>query len=145
MNQIEQIMTKNPICCTPETKLEQVASLMVQHDCGEIPIVESQNGKKLVGVITDRDIVIRSIARGINPLELNAEDCMTKDPVSVKRDTDVDEVCHMMEDHQIRRVPVVDDSNCVCGMVSQADIATSVGAKEVGSVVRNVSQPSVIH
>lgn len=144
MNQIEQIMTRNPVCCNPETKLEQVAAMMVQNDCGEIPVVESQQGKKLIGVITDRDIVIRSVARGINPLELCAEDCMTSNPVSVKRDMDIQEVIRLMEDQQIRRVPVLDDNDDVCGMVSQADIATGVGEKAAGEVVRNVSEPSHI-
>lgn len=142
MNQIEQIMTKNPICCNPETKIDQVAGMMVQHDCGEIPVVESGQKKKLIGVITDRDIVIRSVARGINPLELSASDCMTSKPVSVKRDTDIERVCQLMEQHQIRRIPVVDENGYVCGMVSLADIATNVDEKETGHMVRNVSQPN---
>lgn len=142
MNQIEQIMTKNPICCNPETKIDQVAGMMVQHDCGEIPVVESGQKKKLIGVITDRDIVIRSVARGINPLELSASDCMTSKPVSVKRDTDIERVCQLMEQHQIRRIPVVDENGYVCGMVSQADLATNVSETEIGHVVRNVSHPS---
>jgi CBS domain-containing protein len=142
MNQIEQIMTKNPVCCNRDTKIDQVAGLMVQHDCGEIPVVENGQGKKLVGVITDRDIVVRSVARGINPLELSAEDCMTANPVTAKRDLDIEKVCHLMEQNHIRRIPVVDDNGFVVGIVSQADIATSTNESGVAHLVRDISQAS---
>lgn len=142
MHHIEEIMTKNPVCCNRETKIEQIAGLMVQNDCGEIPVIDTTSGKKLVGVITDRDIVIRSVARGINPLELTAEDCMTENPVCVTRDMSVDDVCRLMEDNQIRRVPVVDTNEDVCGMVSLADIATAQSADTTGSIVKNISQPN---
>ncbi len=142
MNHIDEIMTKNPVCCTRETKIEQVAGLMVQNDCGEIPIIDTRSGKKLIGVITDRDIIVRSVARGINPLELTAEDCMTSNPVCVTRDMNVYEVCRMMEENQIRRVPVVDANEDVCGMVSLADIATAENDETTGSIVKNISQPN---
>lgn len=140
MLQVEKIMTKNPVCCSRYMRIDQVAGLMVQNDCGEIPVVENDKSKKLIGVITDRDIVTRSVARGINPLELSAEDCMTSDPVTVKRDVDIERVCHLMEEHQVRRVPVVDEQGSVIGIVSQADIATSVDEKEIAHLIRDVSQ-----
>ncbi len=142
MNHIYEIMTKHPVCCFRETKIEKVAALMVQNDCGEIPVIDAREGKKLIGVITDRDIVVRSVARGINPLELTAEECMTENPVCVTREMTVEDVCHLMEENQIRRVPVVDSNEDVCGMVSLADIASAENEEITGEIVKYISQPN---
>src|SRR5688572_27641395 len=101
-------MTSNPACATPATSLEDVAKLMVENDCGEIPIIENESSKRPVGVITDRDITCRTVAKGLNPLEMQAGDCMTNSPVCVTPDTSLDECYKLMESSQIRRVPVVD-------------------------------------
>ena len=136
---IQDIMSTSPACCGPETNLREVARLMVDHDCGEIPVV---NGGKPVGVITDRDIAARAVAQGRNPLELTARDCMSSPAITVNPDTDVKDCCDTMEKHQIRRVPVVDASGNCCGMVSQADIAQHASARKTAEVVKQVSQPS---
>mgnify|MGYP003297538251 CR=1 FL=1 len=80
---VKEVMTPDPACCTAETNLQEVAKLMVDHDCGEIPVVDNQSTKKPIGVITDRDIVIRAVAKGNNPLDLTAADCMTEPCVTV--------------------------------------------------------------
>jgi CBS domain-containing protein len=136
---IEEIMTPNPACCGPETNLREVARLMVDHDCGEIPVV--RDGRP-VGVITDRDIAARAVAAGRNPLEMKAKDLMSSPVITVNPSTDVDDCCDTMEEHQIRRVPVVDDSGSCCGMVSQADIAKHASARKTAEVVKEVSRPS---
>ena len=136
---IEEIMTPNPACCGPETNLREVARLMVDHDCGEIPVV--RDGRP-VGVITDRDIAARAVAAGRNPLEMKASDLMSSPVITVNPSTDVDDCCDTMEEHQIRRVPVVDDSGSCCGMVSQADIAKHASARKTAEVVKEVSRPS---
>jgi len=136
---IEEIMTANPACCGPETNLREVARLMVDHDCGEIPVL--RDGRP-VGVITDRDIAARAVAAGRNPLEMKASDLMSTPVITVKPSTDVDDCCDTMEEHQIRRVPVVDDSGSCCGMVSQADIAKHASARKTAQVVKEVSRPS---
>ena len=71
--QVKEVMTADPACCTPETGLQEVAQLMIDHDCGEVPVVGNQQSRIPVGVITDRDIVCRAIAKGLNPLELNSK------------------------------------------------------------------------
>ena len=76
--QVKDVMTANPACCTPNNALPEVARMMVDNDCGEIPVVENQEKKIPVGVITDRDIVCRAVANDKNPLELKVKDCMTK-------------------------------------------------------------------
>ncbi len=136
------LMTADPGCCTRDTSLAEVARLMVQCDCGQIPIVESKDHKRVVGVVTDRDIVCRTIAENRNPLELRAESVMSTPAVTVAEQTDADEVTRVMEKHQIRRVPVVNQNGELSGIVSQADIARHRSSREAGELVRDVSAPA---
>lgn len=137
---VKEIMSKDPACCTRETSLQDVARLMIEHDCGEIPVVDNVESKRPVGVVTDRDITIRTVALGKNPLELRARDCMSSPAVTVTPETSLDECCEVMEENQLRRVPVVDQAGCCCGIVSQADIAQHASKGEAGEVVREVSR-----
>lgn len=136
---VKEIMTADPACCSPETSLQEVARMMVSNDCGEIPVVQH---RKPVGVITDRDITTRTIAAGRNPMQLNARDCMSSPVITVTPETSLDECCQTMEQHQIRRVPVVDATGACCGIIAQADIAQYARPDETAEVVRGVSQPS---
>ena len=136
------LMTSNPTCCTIDTPLQDVARAMVESDCGEIPVVERGNRRKLVGVVTDRDIVCRTVAGGINPIAMNAGDVMTSPAITANEDDDIDVVKSLMETRQIRRVPVVDHEGDICGIVSLADIARRDSRKEAGEVVRHVSVPA---
>lgn len=140
--QVKDIMTRNPACCTADTNLQEVAMLMVEHDCGETPVVDGKKSMKLVGVITDRDITIRTVAEGKNPLEMTAGDCMSTPCVTVTQEMSVDECCKVMEENQVRRVPVVDDKGSCCGIVAQADIAQHATRQETAEVVKGVSQPA---
>ena len=140
---VNELMTLDPVCCTPQTPLREVARLMSSHDCGEIPVVETRDNRLLVGVVTDRDIVLRAVADGRNPADTPISSCMTTDVVTVRPETSLDECRKLMEDHQIRRVPVVDGSGACCGIVSQADVAQRASAGETGELVREVSKPGV--
>jgi CBS domain-containing protein len=137
---VKEIMSKDPACCTRDTSLQDVAVLMVEHDCGEIPVVDNLQSKRPVGVVTDRDIAIRTVALGKNPLDLRARDCMSSPAVTVTPETSVDDCCTVMEENQLRRVPVVDESGCCCGIVSQADIARHASKGEAGELVKDVSR-----
>ena len=140
--QVREIMTREPACCTPETKLQDVARLMVDQDCGEIPVVESKSSKKPVGVVTDRDIMTRAVALGKNPADLAARDCMSTPVVTVNPETEIESCCQVLEQHQVRRVPVIDERGQLCGIVSQADIAKHASGRETADVVRSISQPA---
>jgi CBS domain-containing protein len=140
--QVREVMTAHPGCCTPDSPLPEVARLMVDHDCGEIPVVESETNKVPVGVITDRDIVCRTVAKDRNPLDLTAGDCMTQPAVTVTPDTSVEDCCKIMEEKRIRRVPVVDNSGACCGIVALADIARETAKSVAGNVVKEVSEPA---
>lgn len=139
---VEDVMTKDPACCLPDSNLQDVTRLMKENDCGCIPVVESKESSKLVGTITDRDIAIRAFSGEKNPLDLTAADIMTPDTVTVTPETSIQECCDMMENKQIRRIMVVDEKDCCCGIVAQGDIALYLNSKQTAEVVREISQPS---
>ena len=132
------IMTPDPACCAPDAPLGAVARLMVQHNCGEVPVVDTDG--QLIGVVTDRDIVCRVLAAGKNPLEHTVQDCMSQPAITVHPDTTLTDVMTTMERHQIRRVPVVDDHERCVGIVAQADLAWAGQQKDVAVLVREVSR-----
>lgn len=132
------VMTPDPACCTPTTTLEQVAKMMAQNDCGEIPVIDSSD--QPIGVVTDRDIVCRIVAEGKNPIAYTAEMCMSQPVVTVRSDAPLAEVVSIMEKHQIRRVPVVDERGGCAGIISQADVAWTGDTGEVAELVRQVSR-----
>jgi CBS domain-containing protein len=134
----QDLMTPDPACCTPATTLDQVAKMMIQNDCGEIPVVDTAD--QIVGVVTDRDIVCRVVAEGKNPVAYTAETCMSQPVVTVNEDASADDVIAIMEKHQIRRVPVVNKQGLCMGMISQADIAWRRPQEQVGELVREVSR-----
>ncbi len=135
--QVREIMTENPACCSPDAVLQDAARLMVENDCGEIPIVDDHN--KPVGVVTDRDMACRGIAQGKGP-DTSIREIMSESPVTVTQDTDLQECCDKMEENLIRRMPVVDDNGAVCGIVAQADIARQAPKGETAEVVKEISK-----
>ncbi len=136
---VQHLMTANPACCHADASLQEIAQMMVENDCGCIPVVDSS--EKPIGVITDRDICCRAVAQGRNPLELRAEDCMSKDVVTVSPNTSVEECFHLMEQNRIRRIPVVDADGRCCGMVAQADVARQASEPHLANVIEEISQP----
>ena len=136
---VASVMTPCPACCTPNSSLTEVARLMVDNDCGEIPVVEDMKTRKLAGVITDRDIATRIVAQGRNSAQACACDCMTSPAVSVHPETSLTECCELMESQQIRRVPVVDEAGGVVGIVSLADVARTANDATTVAVVKEVS------
>ena len=140
--QVKEVMTADPVCCTPDTPIPVVARMMVDNDCGEIPVVDDKASKLPIGVITDRDIVCRVVAKDINPQGTIAIDCMTKPCVTVTPEMSIEQCCRIMEENQIRRVPVVDAGGSCCGIVALADIALQTRDSVAGEVVKEVSEPN---
>jgi CBS domain-containing protein len=138
---VKDIMSTTVACCSPETTLPEVARMMVDNDCGEIPVVNASGVP--IGVVTDRDITCRAVAKGRNPLLMVAGDCMTTPCVTVTPETSLEECCQALEKNKIRRVPVVGETGACCGMVSQADIARNAPKSETAAVVKKVSEPSL--
>ena len=137
---VEEIMTKDPACCMPDTKLHEVAQLMADRDVGQIPVVDSAS-RKPIGVVTDRDITVRAVARGRNPLELTVRDVMSSPAVTTTPDARLEDVARKLEERRVRRMPVVGKDGSCCGMISQADIAQHAPGQMTAEVVRTVSQP----
>lgn len=140
---IRDIMTPNPACCTPETVARDVARVMREFDCGSVPVVRSTGDRRLVGMVTDRDLAVRGLAQGLGPDALVAS-LMTASPASCLVDDEVATVREVMIQQKVRRVPVVDENGIVLGIVAQADIALSDGAasdREVGRIVEAISEP----
>lgn len=136
---VQEIMTKKIGVATLSTSLHDVAQLMSEFDCGSIPVIETEENKKLIGIITDRDITLRSIAHNKNPLNMVAGDVMTDNVVTVSPQAKVEACIFIMEKNQIRRVVVVDDEGNLCGMIAQADIARQIPAFETAELVKDVS------
>lgn len=134
------VMTKGPTCATPDARLEAIARMMIQSDCGAIPIVSEGSGMPL-GMVTDRDIVVRTIADGLDPLVLTARDCMTTPAVTVAETEDLSDVVDLLERRQIRRAIVVDETGAISGVVALADIAAHASKRTSGELLREVSQP----
>ena len=140
----QDIMTPNPACCTPDDSAQEAAHLMDQHDCGCLPVVEDTETNRLVGVVTDRDLAVRALAKNKGP-ETKVRDVMSTEPTCCTPDDDVEQVETIMTERQVRRVPVVDQSGCCVGMIAQADIAREDRAasdREVGRVVERISEPT---
>ena len=139
---VKDMMTPDPACCTADTSLPEVARMMVDKDCGEIPVLDNTSSKAPIGVVTDRNIVCGTVANGLNPLDLTAADCMSKPTVTVTPDMSLEECCRIMEEKLIRRVPVVNDRGSCVGIIALADIALHTGKNVAGHIVKEVSEPT---
>jgi CBS domain-containing protein len=131
-------MTRRPRSVTPETPVTQVAELMEAEDVGAIPVVE---GDRLVGMVTDRDIVVRAIAKGKDPRGMPVAEVSSRDLVTVDPDDDLSDALQLMAQHQVRRLPVVEDDNRLVGVISQADIALEAKEKHAGEMLEEISRP----
>jgi CBS domain-containing protein len=140
---IENIMTRDPAFCTLNTSLHDVAQMMTDNDCGCIPVVEDESSRMPIGMITDRDIVLRTIAHNKNPLNMIAGEVMTDEVFNVTPEATVEESCDLMERNHIRRLAVVNDKGDLVGMLAQADIALAAPPKETAHLVREVSESSI--
>lgn len=137
----KDIMTPNPSYCSPEEISVKAARIMRDEDVGIVPVCEE--GKKLVGVVTDRDICLTVVAEERHPREVKVLECMSEDLVTCKPEDNVQKAADLMKEYQVRRIPVVDDQGRILGMIAQADIALKVGKpEEVTETVQEISKPS---
>jgi CBS domain-containing protein len=120
---VEKIMSHQATACSPEDTLEQAASLMWSSDCGALPVTSGDGLRRVVGIITDRDICMAALFQGKALRELRVGDVMSKNVFTCRPGDDLEKVEQKMQNEQIRRLPVVDDDGAVLGMVSMADLA----------------------
>ena len=135
---VRDAMTPGVQSVAPTESLSTVATMMRDNDVGSIPVVE---GNRLVGIVTDRDIVVRAVARSADVGALRAGDVASSDLVAVGPDDDLDDARKQMADNQVRRLPVVEEGKLV-GMLAQADVAILGGDKASGEMLEEISQPT---
>ena len=135
---VRELMTTTPVSVEPKATLGEVAMLMKQEDCGSIPVVE--NGR-LVGIVTDRDIVVRGVAAGTDPKTQRVSTVMSADPVTIGPDDDLAAAEKLMADRQIRRLPVVEKGKLV-GIIVTAQIARAGDKRKVGETLKEISEPT---
>jgi CBS domain-containing protein len=135
------VMTKDVVCVTSDTSVSEAARLMKTEDIGPVLVVDNEQSKTLVGIITDRDIVVKAIADGQDPKTTPVGDLMSKKLVTVHPEDNVEVAMKAMAQFQLRRIPVVGENMQLVGIISQADVATRVDApQETGEVVREISE-----
>lgn len=135
---IKDIMTRDVECATREMSVREAAEKMRARNIGSLPVCE---GKKVVGIITDRDVTVRSTATGSDPNANRVESVMSREVVSVKPDDTLQQAEQVMHDRQLRRLPVVDDRGELVGYLAMAKVARTENPSQAGRVLKGVSQP----
>lgn len=129
-------MTPDPATCEPTTSLRLVAMMMLDHDCAAIPIVSSG---EVVGIVTDRDIACRGVARGWNAAELPAAAVMSAPLVAVHPDETFEDAAQVMMENRVHHLPVIDDEGRLVGIVAQSDLGRRMSNRELGQLARETS------
>lgn len=143
MKKCIDVMTKNPTACLPDDTASKAAQLMRSMDVGSIPVIESRQTNKLIGIVTDRDLALQVVADDRNAGSVKVGDVMTKELVTCRTDDNIQMAVEAMAQNQLRRIPVVDGDQKLAGIISQADVATRVNQPdETGEMVREISQPT---
>jgi CBS domain-containing protein len=141
MKHCNEVMTKNPVCCRPDDMVAKVAQLMQSENIGSIPVIENEQTQKLVGIVTDRDLALKIVAKGHDAKSTKVEAVMTRQIVTCQAGDDLQKALDAMAEHQLRRIPIVDNDNKIVGIIAQADVATRVNQPEkTAAMVKEISQ-----
>jgi CBS domain-containing protein len=136
---VQDVMTPDPRTVTPSLSLTDAAQIMKAEDAGALPVVEDG---RLVGIVTDRDIVVRAVAEGADPRTLTVGDIASRPVIALTPSQDLDDALAMMAQHQVRRLPVVEWDDMVVGILAQADVALNVKEKRAGETLEEISRPA---
>ena len=134
---VHQVMSDRPRCVTPETLVSEAAQLMESDDIGSLPILD---GEQLAGMVTDRDIVVRAVAKGKDPRGMPVSEVASSELVTIHANDDLADALRLMASVQVRRLPVVDEDNRLVGILAQADVAGEAKEKAVGEMVEEISK-----
>jgi CBS domain-containing protein len=141
MKKCNEVMTKNPVCCLPNDSVAKAAELMKSENIGSIPVIENEQTQKLVGIVTDRDLALKIVAKGLDARSTKVEAVMTRQVVTCLADDDLQKALDAMAEHQLRRILVVDNDKKILGIIAQADVATRVDQPEkTAEMVKEISQ-----
>ncbi|MFS8086964.1 MAG: CBS domain-containing protein [Acidobacteriota bacterium] len=137
----KELMTVNPSCCVVTDTVHRAAQLMKSEDVGPIPILDDPESRKLQGVVTDRDIVLKVVAKDLNPNTTRVAEIMTTDMVTCRVDDEAHKALRLMEEHKVRRILITNDNGQLAGIVSQADVATRLEEpRQTAEVVKEISE-----
>jgi CBS domain-containing protein len=141
MKKCNEVMTKNPVCCLPGDMVVKVAQLMQSENIGSVPVIENEQTQKLVGIITDRDLALKVVAKGQDANSTKVEAVMTHKLVTCQTGDDVQLALDAMAEHQLRRIPILDNNGKIVGIIAQADVATRVNQPDkTAEMVKEISQ-----
>ncbi len=136
-----EVMTENPACCLPTDLVSASARVMRREDVGAVPVINDEQQRQLIGIVTDRDLAIKVVAEARDPNHTLVQDVMTSTIIVCRECEDLSSAIKAMEEHQIRRVPVVDDDGRVVGIISQADVATRLHEpRQTAEMLEEISQ-----
>ncbi len=141
---VREIMTPDPVCCLPEDSAQKVATVLREKNIGAMPVVLDQSSRKLVGVITDRDLCCRVVATGSNPATTRIDRIFSANPVTCREGENVGHCEQLMQEHQVRRIPVVDGEGRCIGIVAQADLALKEKPDKVSKLLAEISKPAAV-
>ena len=141
MKKCSDVMTKDPVCCLPDDLAAKAARLMKTGNIGAVPVIENEQSRNLVGIVTDRDLALKIVAEGRPATSTKVDEVMTREIVTCRATDDVQKALDAMSKNQLRRIPVVDDDLKIVGIIAQADVATRINQPErTGEVVKEISQ-----
>ena len=138
---VSEVMTRDVQTVRPDQPIQQAASFMLSADAGSIPVTD---GDRLIGMITDRDITIRGVAKGYGP-DTPVRELMTDGIICVRHDDDIEDIASKMSEAQVRRLPVIDDQERLCGIVSLGDLSRETDEDCAGEALEGVSEPGGSH
>jgi CBS domain-containing protein len=139
---VRDVMTSDPVCCIPSDTTQRAAQVLRDQDIGSVPVVADQESRKLIGIITDRDICCSIVAEGLDPRSTIIEKYISEQPVTCREGDNLDQCERAMQEHQIRRIPVVDGEGRCLGIVAQADLALKDKPEKVTKTVAEISKPA---
>jgi len=137
-------MTPNPVCCVGGDSVVKAAQLMNSENVGSLPVVDTEQSKRLLGIVTDRDLTLKVLGENRDPQNTQVDEVMTYDPATCYPDDDLSKALDAMSEYQIRRVPVIDMEGRIVGIIAQADIALySNNAEKTAAVIEEISKPEL--
>jgi CBS domain-containing protein len=144
---ISEIMTPHPAFCSMASSAQTAASLMFERGIGILPVVEDAFSRKLVGVVTDRDLCRVVLVQGRDPAHVWVHECMTPEPVTCNPSDEIGRALRLMREHQVRRVPVVNNNQEVVGIISACDLVRHevISAEELYHLMERIAEPAVEH
>ncbi len=136
-----EVMTDNPVCCLPGDLVSQAARVMRREHVGPVPVISDEQTRELIGIVTDRDLAIKVVAESRDSNKTTVGEVMTNTIVACREDDDLSSAIAAMEEHQIRRIPVIDQAGRIVGIISQADVAIRVHEpEETAEMVEEISR-----